>query len=161
MLRWWSSIPSHCIRRYVAPTHLLDLELESKYLIIRARFSLSRFSPHAPTPLSEGPCRSTLAALQYDYKINFQFQGKVWFTLSGASNRVSSSIRFRFRPSGSRMDVSGNTSHTSGFNDDRSNLFKIFEGYNRRSAWNNMCYVHCIFISNFAYYSIFYLFFFP
>ncbi|XP_075489165.1 uncharacterized protein LOC142528020 isoform X1 [Primulina tabacum] len=29
------------------------------------------------TNFEEGPCRSTLAALQHDYKLNFQFQGKV------------------------------------------------------------------------------------
>ncbi|XP_073118536.1 uncharacterized protein [Henckelia pumila] len=29
------------------------------------------------TVFEEGPCRSTLAALQHDYKLNFQFQGKV------------------------------------------------------------------------------------
>lgn len=29
------------------------------------------------TVFGEGPCRSTLAALQHDYKVNFQFEGKV------------------------------------------------------------------------------------
>lgn len=29
------------------------------------------------TVFEEGPCRSTLAALQHDYKLNFQFRGKV------------------------------------------------------------------------------------
>ncbi|XP_011088507.1 uncharacterized protein LOC105169716 isoform X2 [Sesamum indicum] len=29
------------------------------------------------TVFGEGPCRSTLAALQHDYKLNFQFEGKV------------------------------------------------------------------------------------
>ncbi|RVW13192.1 hypothetical protein CK203_097768 [Vitis vinifera] len=29
------------------------------------------------TVFGEGPCRSTLATLQHDYKLNFQYEGKV------------------------------------------------------------------------------------
>ncbi|XP_043709479.1 uncharacterized protein LOC122658537 [Telopea speciosissima] len=32
---------------------------------------------HLHTVLGEGPCRSTLATLQHDYKLNFQYEGKV------------------------------------------------------------------------------------
>jgi len=28
--------------------------------------------------IAEGPCRSTLASLQHDYKLHFQYEGKVW-----------------------------------------------------------------------------------
>lgn len=72
LLGRWSSISSYCVWRYVI------------FTILRCKTRLLNASPSCLTFLRmllilvEGPCRSTLASLQHDYKLNFRYEGKVW-----------------------------------------------------------------------------------